>query len=45
MSEPETHLTPQEARQGKGGVRLTMILAAVLILAVLAYVVLHFAVP
>jgi hypothetical protein len=45
MSEPQTRITPQEARQGKGGVRLTMILAAVLILAVIAYLILHFAVP
>ena len=45
MSEPPTRLNPQEARQGKGGVRMTMILAAVLILAVIVYFILHYAVP
>ncbi len=35
MREPRLNINPQRARQGRGGVRLTFILAAVLILAVL----------
>ena len=44
MSEPQTRLNPQDARQGKGGVRLTMILAVVLILAVIVGAILYFGV-
>ncbi|MDB5642221.1 MAG: hypothetical protein JWN07_1538 [Hyphomicrobiales bacterium] len=41
MSEPQTRLNQQDARQGKGGVRLTMILGAVLLLAVIVGIVLY----
>jgi hypothetical protein len=45
MSEPQTRLDTQDARQGKGGVRLTMILGAVLVLAVIVGAILYFGVP
>ena len=44
MSEPQTRLNPQDARQGKGGVRLTMILGAVLAVAVIVGAFLYYGV-
>lgn len=41
MSDPQTRLNPQDARQGKGGMRLALILAAVLIIAALIGAVLY----
>lgn len=42
MSEPQTRLTPQQARQGKGGIRLTAILIVVLIIAAVVGAILYY---